>query len=108
MAAIMGIVIVVFYWLNSEDAISAVYTIASYTYGPILGLFAFGMFCRRQVRDRFVPIVCIAAPVICFFVKDWLLKAFGYTMSFELLLLNAALTALGLALLIKKEKVAND
>lgn len=106
MSAIMGLVIIVFYYTNNSDAISAVYALASYTYGPILGLFVFGMVCQKKVRDRFVPYVCIAAPVICFFVQKWLLVQFGYTMSFELLLLNAAFTVLGLVALMKSENVA--
>ena len=102
MSAIMGIVIIAFYLISNSDAISAVYALASYTYGPILGLFAFGLMCHSAVRDKYVPAVCIAAPVICFAVQWWLKLQFGYVMSFELLLLNAALTMLGLALLIKK------
>ena len=102
MAAGMGLVILVFYAISNSDAISAVYTLASYTYGPILGLFAFGMMCKSPVRDRLVPVVCIAAPVISFFIQMWLKNQFDYTLGFELLLLNAALTMLGLALLIKK------
>ena len=105
MAVVMAIVIIVFYYLNSQDAISAVYSIASYTYGPILGLFVFGMFIKNKVRDGLVPFVCIASPVICYFVQDWLLNSFGYVMSFELLLLNALVTVIGLALIAKKEKV---
>ena len=101
MSAIMGVVIVVFYIISNSDAISAVYAIASYTYGPILGLFAFGLACHTAVRDKWVPAVCIAAPVICFFVQKWLLDSFGYVMSFELLLLNAAVTVAGLILLKK-------
>lgn len=104
MATIMGIVIIVFYLISNSDAISAVYTVASYTYGPILGLFAFGMSMKTAVRDRFVPIVCIAAPVISYFTQDWLFRAFGHTMSFELLLLNAAITFLGLLILAKKKE----
>jgi SSS family transporter len=96
MAVMMGLVIIVFNIINDQDAISAVYTLASYTYGPILGLFCFGMFSRRNVRDRWVPAVCIAAPIICFFIRYALLHRAGYVMSFELLLLNAALTILGL------------
>ena len=106
MAAIMGAVIIVFYLISNSDAISAVYTVASYTYGPILGLFAFGMATKVSVRDRMVPAVCIGAPVICYFVQDWLQSAFGYTMSFELLLLNAAVTMIGL-LIFSKGKACN-
>ena len=102
MAVMMGLVIIVFNIINNQDAISAVYTLASYTYGPILGLFCFGMFSRRSVRDKWVPLVCIAAPVICFFVRYALLHGLGYVMSFELLLLNAALTILGLFALSSK------
>lgn len=97
MAITMAAVIIIFYIISEEDAISAVYTLASYTYGPILGLFAFGMFSKRRVYDRLVPVICIAAPVICLFTKSWLHDAFNYEMSFELLLLNALLTCLGLA-----------
>ena len=102
MAAGMGLVILVFYAISNSDAISAVYTLASYTYGPILGLFAYGMMCKTAVRDKFVPVVCIAAPVISFFIQWWLKDALNYTMSFELLLLNAALTMMGLTILRKK------
>ena len=98
MAVGMGVVIVVFYAISNSDAISAVYSIASYTYGPILGLFAYGMFTRLAVKDRLVPIACIVAPVLSYFIQYWLQESFGYTMSFELLLLNAALTMLGLFL----------
>ena len=104
MAAGMGIVILIFYAISNSDAISAVYTLASYTYGPILGLFAFGMMCRKPVRDRLVPVVCVAAPVISFFIQRWLENQYAYTLGFELLLLNAALTMLGLCALIKNEQ----
>lgn len=99
MSACMGLVIIAFYYLSDADAISAVYTLASYTYGPILGLFVYGMFCRRGVHDRFVPAVCIASPVLSYFIQWGLRDMWGYEMSFELLLLNALLTCCGLALL---------
>ena len=102
MAACMGLVILVFYAISNSDAISAVYTLASYTYGPILGLFAYGMMCKTPVRDRLVPVVCIAAPVLSYFIQLWLAKSYNYTLGFELLLLNAALTMLGLLLLRRK------
>ena len=89
MAAGMGIVIIVFYFLSNSDAISAVYSIASYTYGPILGLFAFGMMCKTSVKDKMVPIVCIAAPVLSWVIQWWLKQQFDYTIGFELLLLRA-------------------
>ena len=102
MSAIMGAVIIAFYYLSNDDAISAVYTLASYTYGPILGLFVYGLACRRGVRDRAVPVVCVLAPVLSWVIQWTLYTLWGYQTSFELLLLNAALTCLGLALLSRK------
>ena len=99
MSAIMGLVIIAFYYLSEEDAISAVYTLASYTYGPILGLFVFGLFGRRPVRDRLVPAVCILAPALSWVTQWALLTYVGYETSFELLLINAAYTIIGLLLL---------
>lgn len=99
MSVIMGVVIVFFWYLSEEDAISAVYTLASYTYGPILGLFVYGMFWKKPVRDRWVPVACIAAPVLSW-CTQWALKHFfGYETSFELLLINALYTIVGLWLL---------
>lgn len=99
MSAIMGLVIVAFYYISNQDAISAVYTLASYTYGPILGLFVFGMFWRKPVRDSLVPVVCVAAPALSWVIQWALLHYIGYQTSFELLLINAFLTILGLRLI---------
>ena len=107
MSAAMGAVIIIFYYLSEEDAISAVYTLASYTYGPILGLFVFGMFGKRPVRDRLVPLVCIAAPALSWVTRYILKTMVGYETSFELLLINAAYTIVGLFLLsVGKAKTA--
>lgn len=104
MSVAMGLVIIAFYYLSNQDAISAVYTLASYTYGPILGLFVFGLACKRPVRDCLVPAVCILAPVLSW-VTQWALKEYcNYNTSFELLLMNAAFTILGLLLLLKPRK----
>lgn len=104
MSVAMGLVIIAFYYLSNQDAISAVYTLASYTYGPILGLFVFGLACKRPVRDCLVPVVCILAPVLSW-VTQWALKEYcNYTTSFELLLMNAAFTILGLLMLLKPRK----
>ena len=99
MAAAMGGVIIIFFMVNEEDAISAVYTLASYTYGPLLGLFIFGMFSDKPVNDRFVPAVCLLAPALCWMAKHYLKSAWDYELSFELLLLNAFLTICGLVVL---------
>lgn len=99
MSAIMGLVIIAFWYLSDQDAISAVYTLASYTYGPILGLFVYGMFWKKPVHDRWVPAVCIAAPILSYFLQLGLKAWFGYETSFELLIINAVLTVIGLRLL---------
>ncbi len=98
MAALMGAFIIAFHHLSNDDAISAVYTLASYTYGPILGLFAYGLASRRPVRDALVPFVCIAAPVASWGVTQLMLRQWGYETGFELLLINALLTMAGLYL----------
>lgn len=99
MSACMGLVIIAFYFLSNQDAISAVYTLASYTYGPILGLFVYGLFWSKPVHDRFVPVVCVAAPVLSWCVQWSLNHWFGYETSFELLIMNALITMAGLRLL---------
>ena len=103
MSLIMVITIVVFYELNDDSAINAVYSLAAYTYGPILGLFIFGMSCKRPVRDAYVPVVAVAAPVLSYILQSNSEAWFGgYQISFELLIINALITAVGLCLLIKK------
>lgn len=105
MALLMGIVIFVFYLLNTKSAIDAVYKLASYTYGPILGMFAFGIFTKRKVRDRWVPLVAVIAPVLCLILQSNSERWFGgYKFSYELLLFNALFTFLGLCLLIRRKK----
>ncbi len=99
MSVLMGGIIIGFYYLSNQDAISAVYTLASYTYGPILGLFAFGLMCHRPVRDRLVPVVCLAAPFVSWGIQRVLVDFFDYHTGFELLLINAAITMAGLYLL---------
>ena len=97
MAVLMGIVIVAINLLNNTSVINAVYTLASYTYGPILGLFAFGIFCRRRVRDRYIPLVALASPALCYVLQRNSEAWFGgYQFSYELLIFNALFTCLGL------------
>ena len=103
MALCMALVIIVFNAVNSTSTIDAVYKLASYTYGPLLGMFAFGILTRREVRDRRVPLAGIIAPLLCLVLQLNSERWFGgYKFSYELLLLNAAFTFLGLLLLPKK------
>ena len=103
MAVLMAVTIIVFNALNSTSAIDAVYKLASYTYGPILGLFAFGILTRKAVHDKYVPIVALVAPAVCLVLQLNSERWFGgYRFSYELLPVNAALTFLGLCLLRRK------
>ena len=105
MAITMGVVIFVFNLLNNTSVIDAVYILASYTYGPILGLFSFGIFTKKQVRDKYIPWVAIASPILCFILQKNSERWFnGYQFSYELLIFNALFTFIGLCLLIKKSK----
>lgn len=85
---------------GSTSLIDAIYTIVSYTYGPLLGLFAFGLFTRRAVvRDRLVPVVCLASPLLCFALDQLARHCWGYRFGYELLMLNGLFTFAGLWLL---------
>jgi SSS family transporter len=105
MAILMAVCIYVIHLLNDDSVIQTVYKVASYTYGPLLGMFCFGIFTKKQVRDRWIPIAVIAAPVITWIIDVNSVVWFnGYQFSHERLILNAALTALGMLLLIKPTK----
>lgn len=104
MALLMAIVIFVFGLLNNTSVIDAVYILASYTYGPILGMFAFGILTKKQTNDRYVPLVAIISPILCFILQENSEAWFnGYKFSYELLIFNALFTFLGLCLLIKRK-----
>ncbi|MDR0233114.1 MAG: sodium:solute symporter [Dysgonamonadaceae bacterium] len=103
MAAIMVAVIFAINLLNNDSVIQTVYKVASYTYGPLLGMFVFGMFTKKAVKDRWVPLVAIVSPVLCF-ILDLNSQAWfnGYQFSHERLILNAFFTFVGLCFLIRK------
>jgi Na+/proline symporter len=95
-------VILVLWALSNEAVINIVFTTAGYTYGPLLGLFAFGLFFKSRVRDAWVPLICCLAPIACWWIAAHSKKWFGgYEIGFELLILNGLLVALGLFLLRK-------
>jgi SSS family transporter len=99
-AVVLWLVILGFQALHSKAIIDAIFTLASYTYGPLLGLFAFGLFARGAVRDRWVPLVCCVAPAVCFVLQQNSAAWFhGYKLGFELLILNGLLTCAGLWLI---------
>ena len=90
--------IILFRQLNSTSLIDAIYTLASYTYGPLLGLFTFGLFTTRQPDDRLVPYICLASPFVCFLLNMAAQHLWGYRFGYELLMFNGLLTFLGLFL----------
>lgn len=104
-AGIFLLFVMVFKWVNNPSMIGVILKVAAYTYGPLLGLFAFGMLTKRSVADRYVPYVCIASPVICFFLDKFQKNIFGsFEIGLELLIINGLLTFLGLMLLSKPQQ----
>ncbi len=101
---LMFFVIVLFRFINNDSVVTAVFKVAGYTYGPLLGLFAFGILTKKQVKDRFVPFLGVLSPVLTYVIninsEAWL---GGYKFGFELLLLNGLIMFVGLLLLTKKE-----
>lgn len=105
MSVVLVLVICLFEMLNSKSVIDAIYIIASYTYGPLLGLFAFGLFTRLQPKDKLVPYVAIASPIICYLIDNLVAQQTGYKFGYEMLMFNGALTFAGLILISKKNKL---
>ena len=98
MAVVFVVFILLFRILNSTSVIDAIYILCSYTYGPLLGLFAFGLLTRRPANDRVVPYICVASPIACY-VLDLIVGQYtDYHFGYELLMLNGLLTFLALCL----------
>lgn len=91
-AVVFTLFILLFRVVNSTSIIDAIYILCSYTYGPLLGLFAFGLLTRRIVRDHLVPYICIISPVLCYALDTTVYAARGYRFGYELLMVNGALT----------------
>ena len=98
------LVIIAFKPFHNQSLIDTIFDVAGYTYGPLLGLYAFGLFTRYKVKDKYVPVVAILSPVICYILKlnsqEWL---WGYRFGFEIILLNGLLTCLGLFIIRKRK-----
>lgn len=105
MSVAVVVVILLFKALNNDAVIKAVFTIAGYTYGPLLGLYAYGLFTKLRVNDKLVPFIAIAAPVICYLLSTNSVRWFnGYKFGFELLIINGALVFLGLLVTSPRKK----
>jgi len=96
MCLLFVVFILVFRYINSTSLIDAIYIMVSYTYGPLLGLFAFGLFTRRQPRDSWVPYICVASPLACYALEMVGNSLLNYKFGYELLMLNGLLTFMGL------------
>jgi len=102
-AFLFFISIMIFSTLNDRAVIDKLFTIAGYTYGPLLGLYSFGLFTNRSVKDKVTPLIAIVSPVACFFLSKYSVQLFnGYKFGFELLLLNGLITFIGLYIFSKK------
>lgn len=99
---ILSVLLVLFICLirliNSQSVIDVIYIIASYTYGPLLGMFAFGLLTKRLAKDKLVPWIAIASPLLCYAIDFWVGRSFGYKFGYELLMLNGLITFTGLYL----------
>jgi hypothetical protein len=89
--------IILFKILNNESVINALFKLAGYTYGPLLGMFSFGILTKYQIRDKIVPYISVASPVLCYFIDKYSQQLFwGYKFGFELLIINGLLVFAGL------------
>jgi hypothetical protein len=102
---LMFLVVVLFNIVNNAAVVSAIFTVASYTYGPLLGLYGFGLFLKnRGVRDKLVPFICILSPAICFFLNaNSKIVMGGYVFDNELIVVNGLITFIGLLLISKPQ-----
>jgi SSS family transporter len=104
MAFVFLLVVMIFEWVNNQSMIGVILKVATYTYGPLLGLYSFGIFTRRRVHDVLVPVVCVAAPLLCLIVDIYQSAFFGsFQIGLELLIINGLFTYLGLWLISEKE-----
>jgi Na+/proline symporter len=104
---VLIVIILIFRAINDQSVITAVFKAAGYTYGPLLGLYSFGLFTKRGVHDRLVLPVCIATPLITYFINANSKAWWGYEFGFEILILNGLLTFVGL-LAISRERTAAE
>lgn len=94
---LLFLLIMVFWYINDEAVISALFKLAGYTYGPLLGLYSFGFFIRKAVHDKWVPWICLISPIITFMIDRFSSELlYGYKFGFELLILNGIITFIGL------------
>jgi solute:Na+ symporter, SSS family len=102
-ASVFFLCVLAFRALNDRAVIDKLFTIAGYTYGPLLGLYSFGLFTKRQVNDKATPFIAVFCPLACYFLSKYSVQLLnGYKFGFELLLLNGLLMFTGLYLFSRK------
>ena len=104
-SVVFVLIILIIKAIGSDSIITAIYKLASYTYGPLLGLYFFGLYSRVKPADKYVPYVAIAAPILCFIIEIAMLQLYNYRVGYELLLLNGLITGIGLWLISSKNKI---
>ena len=104
---LLFVVIMIFRIINDQSVVVAVFKAAGYTYGPLLGLFAFGLLTKKQVKDRWVPLITICSPFIAWIIDALSEQMFnGYQIGFELIIINGAITFAGLSIIQKKNSLS--
>ena len=102
MSVLFVVIMLVFKVLNNKSIIDAIYTIAAYTYGPLLGMFTFGLFTKRKTQDKLVPYIAVASPFLCYGLNIFCTQVFNYPLGYEILIINGMITFGGMYLISKK------
>ncbi len=97
------LVILLIHHAGQENILNTIYKVASYTYGPLLGMFTLGLFSKINVKDKYMPIVCIVSPLLCYVIEILLQNYLNYKVGYEILMLNGILTIVGMLIIIKRK-----
>jgi Na+/proline symporter len=100
---LIGTILVFKYFIADESVIAKIFTFANYTYGPLLGLYAFGLFTKLKLTDKWVPFICLISPVITFLLNSFCLQIFNFDFGFALLIINGLVTFSGLYFIKKSQ-----
>lgn len=99
---VLFLLIIALYFFSDDSVLDLIYSLASYTYGPLLGLFAFALWVKKGVQDRFVPLICLASPLLSYLIHKGLIVVCGFDLGFSLLIINGVITFAGLMLFKKR------
>ncbi|MBR2072859.1 MAG: sodium:solute symporter, partial [Alistipes sp.] len=102
------VVVIIFERLASDSIINLVFKVAGYTYGPILGMFVFGLISKRGIRERWMPVIALLSPIMSYILQWIVAEKFGYQIGFELLGYNALFTIFGLSLISTEKHDYNE